>query len=355
MFAPVLKKFSLTLLAVAALPVGLLAQSAAQMPGATTELPIARPQMAVSPATSGTSVYGTSHSTPDYAADEKDKPTPMGATTPGSALLIGPGDLLEVSVYGAPDFSKIETRVSNTGDITLPMIGQVKVGGLPSHEAEAAIAKKLSEGGFFNQPQVSIFTKEYGTQGITVLGEVAKPGIYPLLGPRRLFDAISAAGGTTTVAGETVTITHRDHPDKPETVRLSYNASGAPESNVIVYPGDTIAVSRAGVVYVVGDVKLPSGIVMQQPRLTVLQALAMAQGANSTAKLSQAKLIRRGPDGPKESPLDLSKILSAKAPDPVLQPEDILFVPSSTSKKAFTKTLETIVSTASGVAIYRRP
>lgn len=341
------------------------AQATAKLPGTTTDMPIAKPQISSPPSSTATTVYGTTPATRPAVADEvkadasdSDKttgPAPMGGTEPGSEILIGGGDLLEVSVYGAPDFSKLETRVSTDGIITLPMIGQVKVAGLNLRNAEALIAKKLSDGGFFNEPQVSIFAKEYGTQGISVLGEVTKPGIYPMLGPRRLFDAISAAGGTTAVAGQSVTITHRGHPDTPETVKLAYSADGTPKSNVVVYPGDTIVVSRAGVVYIVGDVHLPSGIVMQQPRLTVLQALAMAQGVNSTAKLSQSKLIRRGPEGPKETPLDLKKILSAKAPDPVLEAEDIVFVPSSTGKKAMTKTLETIISTASGLAIYRRP
>jgi len=334
------------------------AQSTAKLPGTTTEMPIARPQIASPPTAAPTSVYSTIPATSPGVATPEGKPAAppaMGGTEPGTEILIGGGDLLEVSVYGAPDFSKLETRVSTDGVITLPMIGQVKVGGLKFHQAEALIAKKLNDGGFFNQPQVSIFAKEYGTQGISVLGEVAKPGIYPMLGPRRLFDAISAAGGTTAVAGQTATITHRGHPDSPETVKLSYGADGSAHSNVIVYPGDTIAVSRAGVVYVVGDVKLPSGIVMQQPRLSVLQALAMAEGVNSTAKLSNAKLIRRGPDGPQELPLDLKKILSAKAPDPVLQPEDIVFVPASAGKKAITRSLEAIISTASGLAIYHRP
>lgn len=344
-------------------------QATTTMPGTTTEMPTARPQINTGAGSAApTSVYSTIPAKPAPVEDEKPAsvagkapankpsgPAPMGGTEPGAEILIGGGDLLEVSVYGAPDYSKIEVRVSTDGIITLPMINQVKVGGLNFRDAESLIAKKLSEGGFFNEPQVSIFAKEYGTQGISVLGEVTKPGIYPLLGPRRLFDAISAAGGTTAVAGQTVTITHRAHPDTPETIKLAYSADGTPKSNVTVYPGDTVVVSRAGVVYVVGDVKLPSGIVMQQPRLTVLQALAMAQGANSTAKLSASKLIRRGPDGPQETPLDLKKILTAKAPDPVLEAEDIVFVPTSTGKKAFTKSLETIISTASGVAIYRRP
>ncbi len=333
------------------------AQSTAKLPGSTTDMPMAKPQIGAAPTATSTPVYGRIP-TPGAVADDSDKPAalaPMGGTEPGAEILIGGGDLLEVSVYGAPDFTKIECRVSTDGIITLPMIGQVKIGGLNFRDAETLLAKKLNDGGFFNEPQVSIFAKEYGTQGISVLGEVAKPGIYPLLGPRRLFDVISAAGGTTQVAGQSVTITHRGHQDSPESVKLSYSSDGSPKSNVIVYPGDTVVVSRAGVVYVVGDVHLPSGIVMQQPRLTVLQALAMAQGANSTAKLSEAKLIRRGPDGPQETPLDLKKILAAKAPDPVLEAEDIVFVPTSMGQKALAKTMETIISTASGLAIYRHP
>lgn len=338
--------------------IGVFAQSTATLPGATTDMPIAKPQISPAPSAGATPIYGTAPTTSAPVLEDKSKPAgppAMGGTESGSEILIGGGDLLEVSVYGAPDFSKIEVRVSTDGIITLPMVGQVKVGGLTFRDAEAFVAKKLNDGGFFNQPQVTIFAKEYGTQGVSILGEVSKPGIYPLLGPRRLFDAISAAGGTTAVAGQIVTITHRGHPDTPETVKLSYSADGTPKSNVVVYPGDTVVVSRAGVVYVVGDVHLPSGIVMQQPRLTVLQALAMAQGANSTAKLSESRLIRRGPDGPTESPLDLKKILAAQAPDPILEAEDIVFVPSSTGKKAFTKTLEAIISTASGMAIYRHP
>jgi polysaccharide biosynthesis/export protein len=281
-----------------------------------------------------------------------DATPPATGAQPGSELLIGSGDLLEVSVYGASDFSKIQARVGTDGTITLPLVGSLKIAGLNNHDAEALIGNALSKHRLYNEPQVSVLTKEYGTQGISVLGEVAKPGIYPLFGPHRLFDAISVAGGTTAVAGQTVTITHRGQPRSPERVNLSYGDDGA-ESNVMVYPGDTIIISRAGVVYVVGDVKLPSGIVLQQRRLTVLQALAMAQGANSTAKLSEAKLIHRSPQGPEETPLNLKQILAAKAPDPVLQAEDIVFVPANAGKKVATRTLDAIISTASGVAIYR--
>ena len=135
-------------------------------------------------------------------------------------MRIGAGDLLEVSVYGAPDFDKKEVRVSGAGEVVLPLVGPQHVEGMTVEQAQALISKKLAAGQYFNDPQVSVFVKEYATQGVSVLGEVQKPGVYPLLGRRKLFDAISLAGGLTPKAGKSVTITHRNDPNHPENVRL---------------------------------------------------------------------------------------------------------------------------------------
>src|SRR5437773_5787207 len=180
-------------------------------------------------------------------------------TANAEQVVIGSGDLLEISVYGAPDFNR-QVRVSDGGEISLPLIGVMKVSGLSVTAAEQLVQRRLIDGGFFNDPQVSIFEREYATQGISVLGEVQKPGIYPLPGARTLFDAISAAGGTTEKAGNQATITHRSHPQQPEVVPLAYNGGSSVSSNVKVTPGDTVLVSRAGIVYVVGDVRKPAGI-----------------------------------------------------------------------------------------------
>jgi polysaccharide export outer membrane protein len=283
---------------------------------------------------------------------KKTEPTLMSRKTP--EVLIGAGDLLEVSVFGAPDFIK-QIRVNSAGDISLPLIGDVKVVGLSTAAAEKVVAKRLADGGFFSDPQVSIFEKEYATQGISVLGEVLKPGIYPLLGSRSVFDAISAAGGTTPRAGNTISITHRDAPNKPETIPLSY-ATGDSQAgaNAQVAPGDTIVVSKAGIVYVVGDVGKPGGFVMENSAMTVLQAIAMAQGTNQNAALNSAKLIRRKSDQPQEIPIPLKEILAAKAPDLSLQSDDIVFIPNSAGKTAMRKSMEAILQAATGVAIYRR-
>ena len=277
--------------------------------------------------------------------------SPAGQAAPTS-LKIGGGDLLKVSVFGAPE-SDQEVRVDQSGNVSLTFIGAVHVAGLTNSEAQDLIAKKLVAGGFFAQPQVSVFTKEYATQGISILGEVQHPGVYPILGSRRLFDVLSLAGGTTPKAGRIVSISHRDHPDVPRSVKLSNDATESAQSNIEVLPGDTVVVSRAPVVYVVGDVKKPSGVIMDSGTdMTVLQAIAMAEGTNPTAALNKSKLIRTTPTGRQELPLSLKDILASKAPDIRLQAEDIIFVPNSASKAAFRRTMDAIVQTATGVAIY---
>ena len=269
-----------------------------------------------------------------------------------SLLTIGGGDLLKVSVFGAPE-SDQEVRVDQDGNLSLNFIGSVHVAGLTANAAQDLIAKKLVAGGFYAQPQVSIFVKEYATQGISVMGEVQHPGVYPILGARRLFDVISLAGGTGPKAGRVVSISHRDHPESPRSVMLSNDAMESARSNIEVFPGDTVVVSRAGVVYVVGDVHKPSGVIMDNGTdMTVLQAIAMAEGTNPTAKLNNAKLIRTTATGRQELPLALKDMLSSKAPDMRLQAEDIIFVPSSAAKSAGRRTLEAIIQSATGLAVY---
>ena len=147
-----------------------------------------------------------------------------------------------------------------------------------------------------------------------MLGEVQKPGVYPVLGARTLFDVLSLAGGTTPKAGKVVSITHRDNPQEPISVSLSNDAAQSVHSNVAIYPGDTIVVSKAGIVYIVGDVHRPSGVPMENGSMTVLQAIAMAEGTNPTAKLNGAKLIRKSAQGPQEMPLALKDMLCLQVP-----------------------------------------
>src|SRR5437667_1570150 len=270
--------------------------------------------------------------------------------TADSSLRLGTGDLLEFSVYNVPELST-KTRVGNNGDIYLPLIDYVHVAGLTIEEAQAIIEKRLSDGGFLNNPHVTLFIDEYASQGASVLGEVGHPGVYPVLGDRHLFDLISAAGGLSDKAGRSIVVVHRNQPDKPVAVPLTRNVSDNPDSNIVVFPGDTVTVRRADVVYVVGDVNKPSGFLMDNGKLRVLTAIALAGGTNRTAKLGGAKIIRKGPTGMTETSVQLKRILQAKAPDMPLEAEDILFVPSSAAKTITGRTFESAMQTATALSI----
>jgi len=270
-----------------------------------------------------------------------------------SDLTIGVSDLLEVSVFGSPEFDH-PVRVGSAGDILLPLVGSVHVAGLSPEKAQKLIRDKLIEGDFYKNPQVSVFVKEYASGGAYVLGEVQRPGFYPLLNAHRLFEVLSIAGGLTPTAGRIVTITNPNDARRTISVKLSNDPEQAAEENVKIIAGDTIMVSKAGIVYVVGDVRLPTGVVMEHGGLTVLQAIAMAQGTNPTAALDRTTLIRRTVEGPQETPIPLKKILAAQAPDLKLQPDDIIFVPRSAAKSAAMKGIEAALQAATGIAIYGR-
>ncbi len=263
--------------------------------------------------------------------------------------VISAGDMLDITVFGAPELAQ-KTRVSATGDIYMPLVDTVHLAGLNLDEAQKGIETKLASGKFLNNPHVNITVTEYAS-GVVIMGEVAKPGIYQVAGSRRLFALLSAAGGTTQAAGKSVTITHRDDP-KQETVQLSGDPQVNTNANIFVRQGDTVTVSRAGVVYVVGNVVQPSGFMMEgKSEFTALRALAMAHGPAKSAALNGARILRRTPNGVQEIPAPLKKIMAAKAPDIPLQAEDILYIPNSASKSVAYKGIDYALSLATGVAI----
>jgi polysaccharide export outer membrane protein len=272
----------------------------------------------------------------------------------GAAGPIGAGDLLEMSVFDTPELSG-KLRVSNTGDILLPLVGSLHVAGMKAEEAQNLIRQKFIDGGFLKDPQVTVFLAEYATQGVSVVGEVKNPGVYPAFGTHHLLDYISLAQGLTPLAGTTITITHADHPQEPQRVKMTAGATPKAENNPEILPGDTIFVERTGIIYVVGDVAHPGGFPMDHDgQLTILQAVAMAQGINPTAAKGSARLIRTTLQGRQEISVNLKKILSSKATDLALQDNDILFVPSSASKTAL-RDFEAALPTASAASIYRIP
>jgi polysaccharide export outer membrane protein len=267
-----------------------------------------------------------------------------------SNVKLGIGDLVEISVFGVPDLS-IKTRISGSGDIYLPLIDYVHVADLTTDEAQELIQKRLEDGGFVRGPHVSIFVNESASQAITVVGEVGHPGQYPAIGERRLFDIISAAGGLTDKAGRNVTIDRRGNPDQKIELQLSSNLVEDTKDNVEIFPGDTIIVSRAGIVYVVGDVNRPSGFLIEDNALSVLKALALAGGSTRTSALNKTRILRQTPNGVQEIPVNLKKVLYAKAPDLPLVKGDILFIPGSAAKNAAYRTADAAVSISTSLAV----
>jgi len=258
---------------------------------------------------------------------------------------------LDVSVYGVPELSQ-HARVDASGDVNLLLIGPAHVQGLSSEEAQAVIERRLVEDRFVKNPHVTVYVKEFTSQFVSVVGEVNKPGNYPALSTRRLYDAFQEAGGLTPTAGK-VTITHAGQTENPTVLTLSNDPVKAAQANVEVMPGDAITVSKAPVVYVLGEVSKPGGYVLDDDSknfqgLTVMRVIALASGPVHGAALNRSRIIRRTSSGLLEIPIRLKRIMAGKAPDPPLEAEDILYVPGGRSSAY----LNSVLIALTGAAIY---
>jgi polysaccharide export outer membrane protein len=299
-------------------------------------------------------------------------PPALEAIAPSTDYVIGPEDVLDIDVFNVPELTKT-VRVANDGTISLALLGRVPAAGLTTTQLREELESKWSQT-YLENPQVSVFVREFHAQPVSVIGPVEKPGLYQLTGPRTLVEMLSMAGGlakrNSAPAGRTVHVTRKGGfadlqlaegvqlvaPDKVEIdlQRLLYSHDDA--LNIEIKPLDIISVSKADVVYVVGEVKRAGGFVLEdRERITVLQALAMAEGLTGAASGGSARIIRRSQDGSRvEIPVDLSKVLKGKSPDVELAANDILFVPTSTAKAAAKRGAEAAIGTISGILIYRR-
>lgn len=265
---------------------------------------------------------------------------------------IGPGDTLEVTVFDIRELSG-RFRVSQKGQVDLPLIGKTRVAGLTADEAAAEIQARLKSGGFVLHPQVTVLISQYATQGADVMGEVNRPGIYPTLGSRRLLDMLTLAGGVNGSAGNLVTIIHRKDPHHPVYLALAQTAAGLKlQANPVILPGDTIVVQKSGIVYILGDVSRPGGYLIDNNEpLSLLQALTLAGGSTSTSDVRDARLIRKLASGKEEIKLNLKKIYLGKEADIAVNDGDILYVPSS-NLKTFIYRGFTGIATTANTAVY---
>lgn len=301
---------------------------------------------------------------------------PAGAQTsatpdPVSAYTLGTGDELLVRVL---DFQEIDDKpflVDLAGDIGVPMVGRVHVAGLTVAEVERELATRLSR--YLQAPVVTVAISTYGSQPVSVLGAVQTPGTKQIRGKKTLVELLADVGGVRPDAGNSVRVTRRKDAGPLPLANAQADASGEftvgevglkslleardPRENVEIKPNDVVSVPRAELIYVVGAVKRAGGFPLnEREHLTVLQALALAEGLEKLASPGGAKILRSAPESESRSeiPVDVSKMLSGQVRDASLMPNDILFIPSSAAKGVALRSVEAVIQLATGLAIWRR-
>lgn len=279
------------------------------------------------------------------------------AVSAAESLLIGPGDQLHIQVVDTPEMEQ-HPRVTDSGEIPVEGVGSVKVAGMTPAAAAAEIQHCLIAARYMRHPTVLVTVDQYATQNVSVLGEVKSAGSYPIGTPRSVLDVLALAGGLTPVADRNIVIER--HGDPRDLVHYNYsnNSSKAVVDQVMVDPGDTIVVPKAGIVYVLGDVNRPGGYVMSNndSKMTMLEALALAGGVSKTAKQGDARLIRKASDGSiSDRKLSVGQLQNGKIPDIAMQAGDVLYIPFSFGRNVAILGAGGVVSAAASAAVYTAP
>jgi polysaccharide export outer membrane protein len=273
-------------------------------------------------------------------------------TAQNESLLIGPGDLLHLQVYDTPEMEQ-RARVTDAGTIPFNFLGSVSVSGMTPEQAAGQIQHQLIAAGVMLHPQVTVRVEAYATQNVSVMGQVQKPGIYEIDTARKAVEVLALAGGLTDLADRHITI-QRFGPAKQKIEYYYSNAAlTALSDDPMVYPGDTVIVPKAAVVYVLGDVSKPGGypINTNNSSMTVLQAIALAGYANHTAAVGKSKLVRETATGVQEIDLEVSAIQKGKKPDVALLPDDVVYIPFSFMRNIGVNG-QGILASAASAAIY---
>jgi polysaccharide export outer membrane protein len=253
-----------------------------------------------------------------------------GLAAQNETLLIGPGDLLHLLVYDTPEMEQ-RARVTDAGTIPFNFLGSVAVAGMTPEQAAEQIDRRLIAAGVMIHPQVTVRVEAYATQNASVMGQVQKPGVYEIDTSRKVVEVLALAGGLTDVADRHITI-QRFGPEKNKVdYYFSNAASTAFSDDPLVYPGDTVIVPKAAMVYVLGDVAKPGGYLINtnNSKMTVLQAIALAGYANHTAAVGKSKLVRENDGRVQEINLEVGAMQKGKLPDVALLPDDVVYVPFS--------------------------
>jgi polysaccharide export outer membrane protein len=259
---------------------------------------------------------------------------------------IGPGDVLDIRILNRPQLSRDTVRVEGNGMIRMPLIdGEIRA----ACRSEGELAKEIAQGylKFYRNPQVDVFIKEYHARQVAVMGAVIEPARFEMKQRYRLLDLLSYAKGPSDKAGQIVNIVRGpkmsvcdgqgadadDGSDALLSVRLSDTMSGLEKANPYVRAGDIITIPEADQVYVIGNVYTPKTLPLKDP-MTVSRAIAMAGGPLQDSKTSRIRVLRQEPGSATKTELyvDLGAVAKKRAEDPMLRPNDIIEVPTSTGK-----------------------
>lgn len=238
------------------------------------------------------------------------------------AYLLGPGDVVRITVFQNPDM-QTDTRVSDQGQITFPLVGNVSVGGGTTAQAEQKIAAALKAGGFVLKPQVNVVVQVFRTRQMSVLGFVNRPGRYPMEDQvLRLADVLALAGGTTLAAADHLYVV-RTVNGKEERITVDMEAAIAHndlDKNFEIFPNDTVYVPKQQFIYIYGQVNRPGQYRLERG-MTVMQGLAVGGGVTLRGTEKGLTVRRREVGGKIET-------LNAGLQDK-LQAEDVIFVKES--------------------------
>ena len=271
----------------------------------------------------------------------------LQSSTVSSDYQIGPEDLLEITLFNIPEAHGMErqvtpritlARVSQQGQISLPVVGEIEIKGLTVSAAEQRLRERYDK--YLYNPQVGVLVKEF-RQRVSIMGAVQKAGFFELTGPKTVIEILAMAGGVTEKAGSQIHI-YRVGPKERENhiIDLSVlansiglvSALNANTINMPVQPGDVINVPEAGMFFVDGAVRKPGSYLLGR-RYSLTQALATAGGIDRELNSDEISIFRRNGPGKVETLVfDLDALLAGKATDPELQPDDVILLPISSGK-----------------------
>src|SRR5579863_5565850 len=300
-------------------------------------------------------------------------PSTISSAPPtGATVQLGADDVIQIHAVEAEDISDKPIRIGSDGYINLPLVGHVKAAGLTVEELQTEMVQRLKR--LIVEPDVTVSVAETHSQPVSVVGAAKNTGVIQLNGRKTLVEVMSLAGGPRDDAGYMARITRQKDIGPLPLPQATTDPSGQysvaqvnlqnimdardPAANIVILPNDVISVPKADMVYVIGDVLKAGSIVLgDQKTVTVLQAISIASGLGKTAKATEAKILRLTPGSSQrtEVAVNLKTMLAGKSNDVAMQPDDILYVPTSLKKDVGLKTLDALAGVGVMTVLYRVP